>query len=122
MSRKRPEPAPEIDGLPTTDQWDRMVAALETVAQNSEAITEEIKIIRETIDRLQDDVDWAINNREEFRRAPTPPCTRLTSIPLDPCAADFGERINTAAQPEAVADTPAPVLPAGGGTQRQLWQ
>lgn len=121
MSRKRPESAPEIDGLPTTNQWDRIVSAIETLAVNYETILNEIQETRHAIDRLEDDVMEVILN-DKVRREPIPAIPPLHSMPLDPHAPDFGERIDAVAKPETEPEPQVASATANEGTQRQLWR
>lgn len=86
MPPKKPAAAPSAHAdLPATEHMDRLVSAFETIA-------EEIKAIRQSVDKLQDDFAWAFDN-QVFSREP-PPVTPLTSMPLDPLAKDFGARLN----------------------------
>lgn len=60
-----------------------------------EALAGEVRVLREILDRLQDDFAWALHN-DAFRatlKAPVPPMV-ITSLPRDPLAKDFAARIN----------------------------
>jgi hypothetical protein len=111
MSPKRPAPAPDREGLPTTDQWDRLAAAVEK-------LTEEMAVIRRVLDHVLDEVSWCLNNREELLERIRMPVTPLTSMPLDPLAPDFGARINGASV-VGEAQAPEPERPARFETARQ---
>jgi hypothetical protein len=82
-----------------SDNLERLTSAIEKVAG-------EVGILREIVDRLQDDLAWALNNdvfrRENYHREPVPPM-QLTSMALDPCAPDWNERINRV-RPDDLAD------------------
>lgn len=114
MPPKRPAPSPERDGLPTTDHMDRLCAAYEKIA-------EELGAIRHTLDRLGDDFAWLLDNREEMLERVQIPVTRLTSMALDPLAADFGERINSVAPSPCTPASQSPGASASPGLQRELW-
>lgn len=55
MARPRSSPPDDRDGLPSTDHMDRLVAAFERSA-------DELKTIRQLLDRILDDFSWALNN------------------------------------------------------------
>jgi hypothetical protein len=71
--------------------------ALERIAEAVEKLAGEVEILRGIIDRLQDDFSWALNNdafrREEFPRERGSPL-HITSMPLDPLAPDWHDRVN----------------------------
>ena len=73
-----------------TDDLERIVEAVEKLAG-------EVEILRGIIDRLQDDFAWALNNdvfrHENMRGDPVVPL-HVTSMPLDPLASDWAERVN----------------------------
>jgi len=82
-----------------SDNVERLASAVEKLAG-------EVGILREIVDRLQDDLAWALNNdvfrREHHHREPVPPM-QLISMPLDPRAPDWNERINRI-RPEDLID------------------
>ena len=91
----QPKPKP---AAPTEEVLDRLV---ETV----ERLEEDMRCIRETLDRLQDDFAWSLNNdpaREDSWRPASAPI-HITSLARDPLAADFGERINKVTAEELAA-------------------
>lgn len=93
---------------------DRLVAAFETIA-------EEIKAIRQSVDRLQDDFAWAFDN-QAFSREPIPPSVMpFTSMALHPLAEDFGERINAVTPEPAASTSPGTSAQASRGRQGELW-
>ena len=88
-------------GKPATDS-----DTLERIADAMEKLAGEVEILRGVIDRLQDDLAWALNNdrfqRENYQREPVRPM-QLISMPLDPRAPDWNERINRI-RPEDLTD------------------
>src|SRR5882757_2355989 len=105
MPPRQPRSRPvDPEQLPATDHMDRIAAAIEAIAI-------ELRMIRETVDRLFDDFEWALNNDRLRPKGAPLPIVPLTSMPLDPLAPDFGERTNKYSakdlvEPEA-ADAPA---------------
>jgi hypothetical protein len=70
---------------------------LERIAEAVEKLVGEVEILRAIIDRLQDDFAWALNN-DAFRgsslRCERSPPIHITSVPRDPLAPDWHERVN----------------------------
>ncbi|MGE0533453.1 MAG: hypothetical protein AB7O68_00660 [Pirellulales bacterium] len=65
---------------------DEIEHATEVMRENSE----EIGTLRDSIDEIRELFQWALNNGRQ--EAPTP--FQLTSMPLDPAAADWSARVN----------------------------
>ena len=76
----------------------------ERLAVAVELPTEEVHILREIVDRLQDDLAWALNN-DRFRTRPASSPMHITSMPANPLAPDFGEHINRY-RPEDIPSEP----------------
>lgn len=113
MPPKRASSVPDRDGLPSTDHMDRLVAAFERIA-------DEIKAIRETFDRLYDDLDWAINNG---KLAPEclPRMCALADQPRAAPARDPTERGPGASSADRAGEPPAPPDPVPPATQGELF-
>jgi hypothetical protein len=86
------------DNRPDDEAIDSLTAALEDVR-------DDLTDIRRVVDDIHGDMEWATRNRQtdEWR-----PIQSITSMPLDPLAADWAERLNrfTAAdilQPRSLA-------------------
>src|SRR2546422_176150 len=81
---KRPDPADDPSGK-LSDKVDDLTAAVEK-------LSDRVGILCDLVDRLRDDYSWALNNIDRL------PCASssypLTSMPKDPLAADFGQRLN----------------------------
>lgn len=74
----------------------RKPAALETrdeLAEAVEVLTAEVRVLRHAVDELREEIQYATRNVFD-RPEPPLPHRRIVSMPLDPCADDFGERIN----------------------------
>lgn len=107
--RKQPAGPDPADRAPpaASDEVRELRAAVERLA-------DEVNVLRRVLDELRDDFAWALNNRDQFRCAGA--MSPLTSMPKDPLATDFGERLNrfTAADlPDDPAGDDAPPAPAG---------
>src|SRR5438105_853037 len=92
-TKQADKPAKDVDGL-------------ERLAEAVEKLAGEVEILRGIVDRLQDDFAWALNNdafrREDIHRESVMPL-HLTSMPLDPLAPDWHERVNRF-RPEDLAE------------------
>lgn len=76
-----------------------------------EKLIQEVRVLRDTIDELREDLRWAINNRDEFRCQPRH-VVHITSIPLDPLAKDFGKRVNRFSAKDLPDESAQPSAPA----------
>ena len=94
---------------------DRLLEAVERLAG-------EVQVLREVLDRLEEGFDWAIKN-DKLRCSSLAPPMIITSMPRNPCAPDFGERINRF-RPEDLPPENDPAEeeePAGVHEQGQLF-
>lgn len=59
---------------------------LERLLQTVERLEGELRCIRETLDRIQDDFAWALDNDPARQNSwrPAPPPMHITSLPRDP--------------------------------------
>ena len=74
-----------------TDEQD----AMQRIADAVEKLAGEVEMLRTIIDRLQDDFAWALNNDAFGRIKPDAgPAMHITSMPRDPLAPDWHERLN----------------------------
>jgi len=71
---------------------------LDTVGDEIRCLREEVRVLRESIDEFREAFEHAVRNLPEQ----LPPPLRVWSMPADPTAPDFGERIN-AVPPEQMA-------------------
>jgi hypothetical protein len=69
----------------------------------------ELTALRMTLDDIRDQVEEANQNRDDDASMPNH-CRRITSMPLDPCAPDWSERLNqfSAADVDASVNPPTP--------------
>lgn len=89
-----------------------------------DALREEVRVLRDVIDEIRDDLTWACNNADTFRcRAPRH-VVHITSMPKDPCDPDFGKRVNQYTPentPEAFGLPPREPEKESGSGQRELF-
>ena len=92
---------------PGSDTEDPIVAALDRM-------TEEVRVLRQVIDELREEIQWAARNvvGEPLPRLPT---RRITSMPLDPTCDDFAERLNALTPADLPPNTPAMTAPTDRG-------
>jgi hypothetical protein len=96
---------------------------LERIADAVEELAGEVETLRGIIDRLQDDFAWALNNdafRGETPRRERCPPLHITSMPLDPLASDWHERVNRF-RPEDLDHEPDPADARRAAVQRDLF-
>ncbi len=72
---------------------DSPVDSTDAIAQVLDRLREELAILREVLDEIRDELQWANRNRD-LDQAPASAPRRITSMPLDPAAADWAERLN----------------------------
>lgn len=97
MTRTKPRPAPtEAEMLDLTVAIEQQTEQLQTLNEQLPALKEEVRVLRQVLDEIKDEIAWLLNNREEFRcqRPSERPVMHITSMPKDPLAEDFGERVN----------------------------
>jgi hypothetical protein len=91
----------------------------ETEGATVEAIdrlTDELRVMRETLDEIREDLEHALRNGKLGCRY-LPPGFRLTSMSADPTAPDFAERVNALCP----ADLPAEKVPGSSGTENDVF-
>ncbi len=94
---------------------------IEELTQTVNSLVEQVRILRQAVDEIGDELGWAIRNR--FRdQLPSPPFV-LNSFPLDPLADDFAERVNAVSRHD-ISEDPAD-YPLGNSVtnakQIELW-
>ena len=88
-------------------------------------LRDEVRVLQESIDEFREALEHAVRNLPDR----LPPPTRIWSLPSDPTASDFGERINAIPQEQMEAlraslQKPIPEdvpLPEQSGKQRSLF-
>jgi hypothetical protein len=97
--------------------------AIQRIADAVEKLAGEVEVLRGIVDRLQDDFAWALNNdafgRGELHRDPGPPM-HITSMPRDPLAPDWHERVNRF-RPEDLPDLSNDNVEVNEAVQRDLF-
>lgn len=89
--------------------------AVERLADAVDSLVEEIHLLAQSLDDLREEFSWAIRN--DPLRAPY----RLTSMPLDPTAPDFAERLNQLTPADLPPAQVAPPTHARPAHQGELW-
>src|SRR5438046_1469719 len=79
---------------PDAEVLERLVHAVESVAG-------QIEVLRTVLDEIREHLGWAIQN--DCFRCPAHACP-VTSMPTDPTAADWGERLNRFSTRDLPAD------------------
>ena len=72
---------------------DSHVDSMDAIGQVLDRLREELAVVREVLDEIRDELQWANRNRD-WDQAPASPQRRITSMPLDPAAADWAEQLN----------------------------
>lgn len=111
--------------MPCNDpqQWEHASCGCAQVCELTEAVltlTEQVRMLRQSLDELEQDVGWAIRTRV-LDRLPPPSPTRVTSFPIDPLAEDFDEQLNKVRPenlPTSAMVEPTPTQPR---RQARLW-
>jgi hypothetical protein len=70
-----------------------------------ERLTDEVQVLRQAVDDLREELVWELRQLRS-EAGPKPPPFHLTSMPLDPLAPDFHQRVN-AIDPRTLAESPA---------------
>lgn len=65
---------------------------IEELSSAVQALTDQVRMLRQAVDEIGDELGWAIRNRVIPKRQP--PTIPLVSLPLDPLADDFCQRVN----------------------------
>lgn len=71
----------------------RTVMDDEDTVKRLDRLLEELAMARQMLEEIQDDLAWAIMSQHD-RNQVGPIPLRITSLPLDPCAPDWAERVN----------------------------
>ena len=88
------------------------------------SLTEQVRVLRQAVDEIGDELGWAIRNRvvalQPLEALSPPP--RIKSFPADAATEDFHDRIN-AIRPEDLPKEESAALPTQPRPRRQahLW-
>lgn len=92
---------------------------MERLVEAVESVADQLHVLRVVLDEIRDEFQFAVRNPERFHGA-SPMC-RVTSMPTNPCAADWAERVNRLTpddlppeQPASRASSPATPTPHRG--------
>ena len=76
----------------------------DSIADVLERLREELSVVRQRLDEIHDELEWATQNFGEADHFTATP-RRITSLPLDPCAPHWAEQVNRV----SAADLPAEI-------------
>ena len=79
----------------------------DSLAAALDRLREELAVVREVLDEIRDELQWANRNQGDSDRCSTPPL-RITSMPLDPTALDWEVNRYSAADLLAEVRDPTP--------------
>lgn len=68
--------------------------AVSELTDEISSLREHARVLRQAVDEIGDELGWAIKNRVMFVEPIEQTARRITSLPLDPAADDFHERVN----------------------------
>jgi len=100
-------------------------AQMQDLTETIQEHRDEVRAVRDAVDELRDLIEWLSRNPEPPAWSADRVC-QLHSMPLDPTARDFGERINSVST-EKIAElrdevaTPPQRGEAGAADQRRLF-
>lgn len=66
--------------------------------ESIDALQQEIRVLRDAVDELRIELQYLVRNPQEVSGVETMERLRITSLPLDPAASDFGERVNAVSE------------------------
>ena len=96
------------------------------LAESVDQLTAEMRVIRDVLDDLRIELQYLVRNPAENRGSETIERLRVTSLPLDPAAEDFDQRVNavpekTIAELRTAAETAQDEKPSPTTSQRGLF-
>jgi hypothetical protein len=71
--------------------------------ESIDSLQQEIRVLRDAVDELRIELQYVVRNPQEVGDIDPIERLRVTSLPLDPAASDFGERVNAVSE-QAVAE------------------
>ena len=111
LSRKK-TPSLAADTAPADASIERLIRIVGDLSQ-------EVRRLRTAVDHLRQECECALRGviRNETHR----PVMHITSMPKDPCAADFGERVNRLNPDDLPPEGEPPQSPQTPNRQGELW-
>jgi hypothetical protein len=100
-------------------QADATARLLQGLAEAVERLADEVHVLRDVLGEVRDDLAWALHNDRLRPARPHVPVVPLTSMPLDPLAPDFGERLNRYGPQDLPAEMQAPPKASGRKARQQ---
>jgi hypothetical protein len=87
-------------------------SADDSVAAALDRLREELAVVRQVLDEIHDELQWA-NRSYPADEGAAPPYRRITSMPLDPTVPDWAEQLNRYSPADLPIDDPAPACDQG---------
>lgn len=107
----------------STSQPEITPEQIDDLTQAVVSLTEQVRVLRQAVDEIGDELGWAIRNRvvtvQPLEAVSPRPC--ITSFPADPSAVDFHERINAVRASDLPADSAVVGMTFRPGRQGKLW-
>jgi hypothetical protein len=105
-ARQSPAPAPDAADPSLADVLKKLSGQVAALAAHTEALAQRVQVLTQAVDDFREDIEWALrNDKLSYERGTA---IHITSMPKDPLAADFGERINRYTAADLPADLDGP--------------
>lgn len=122
----RPKQSMAPTSAPTEEQVAQLTAAVQSLTQQVETLAGHVEIVHQVLDEIREDIGWALQNDSFSTRRSDEwlPVTHITSMPKDPCAPDFHERVNRFSAKDLPLQQQEDSTPSSADNQHQgeLWE
>lgn len=109
-----------LSSVPTAEPAN-LLEAVAALTDQVKQLTDQVQVLWNAIDDVRQEFEWAVRND---KMSSPRPVMHITSMPKDPCAPDFGARINKYTPqnaPEMFAVPPPVAEEQASGEQRELF-
>ena len=83
-------------------------------------LTDELRVLREVLDEIREDFQHAVLN-DKLTCPAVEPMRRITSVPVDPAAQDFAQRVNRVTAADVASQPREDQHESQPERQKQLW-
>lgn len=94
---------------------------IDDLTQATISLTEQVRMLRHAVDEIGDELGWAIRNRVMTVESLESYSQRITSLPTDPAAEDFHERVNAVTAADLPEVEAGPSQARSSRQQSRLW-